>query len=317
MVMTAVALHGQIAVGKRTDPTSKPTSKYFDAKQLLKDVEYLASDELEGRSADRPSMAKAREYVEKRFKESGLSPIGSSFKQEFSITRRNAESLKGINYVGQIKGKKSPEKYIVITAHYDHVGIQNGEIYNGADDNASGTAALFAIAKHFSKKNPDHSLIFVAFDAEEKGLQGARHFVANLPVAKEKIIVNVNMDMLSRNDNSELYVAGLLYYPSFTNVFENVRAKTRIKLLRGHDMPGSGSDDWTFQSDHGAFHREKIPFLYFGVEDHADYHRPTDEYSKIQPKFYVKAVETVLAVISEIDKETWGSGIGSGYSPIK
>ncbi len=302
MAITAVALHGQIAVGKRTDPTSKPTSKYFDAKQLLKDVEYLASDELEGRSADRPSIAKAREYVEKRFKKSGLSPIGASYMQEFSITRRNAESLKGINYVGQIKGKKSPEKYIVITAHYDHVGIQNGEIYNGADDNASGTAALFAIAEYFSKKMPEHSLIFVAFDAEEKGLQGARHFVANLPVAKESILLNLNMDMLSRSDKGELYAAGTHHYPQFKPALLAVQKKAKVKLLLGHDVPGTGRDDWTNQSDHSAFHREKIPFIYFGVEDHKDYHRPTDDFSSIQPEFYVKAVETVVGAVKELDK---------------
>lgn len=304
MAITALALHGQIAVGKRIDPTSKPASKYFDAEQLIRDVEYLASDELEGRSADRPSMAKAREYVEKRFKESGLAPIGDSFKREFPISRRNAESLKGINYVGQIKGKKSPEKYIVITAHYDHVGIQNGEVYNGVDDNASGTAAIFAIAEYFSNKKPDHSLIFVAFDAEEKGLQGARHFVANLPVAKDSILLNVNMDMISQNDKNELYAAGTFHYPQFKPALLAVQKKSRVKLLLGHDDPKLGRDDWTNQSDHAAFHREKIPFIYFGVEDHEDYHRPTDDFANIQPEFYVKAVETVLEATIGLDKAT-------------
>src|SRR5690606_3119976 len=152
---------------------------------------------------------------------------------------------------------------------------------------------------------------------EERGLQGARHFVANLPVAKESIVLNVNMDMLSRSDKGELYAAGTFHYPQFKPALEAVKKKAKVKLLLGHDDPKLGRNDWTNQSDHAAFHREKIPFIYFGVEDHADYHRPTDEYANIQPEFYVKAVETVLALISEIDKETWGSGIGSGYSPSK
>ncbi len=303
MVTVTAMICGQIAVGKRTDSTWKPKSKYFDAGQLLRDVEYLASDELEGRSANLPSMQKARDYVEKRFKESGLTPLGNSYKQEFQITERgNDKKIPGVNFVGQIKGKKQADKYIVITAHYDHEGIRDGEIYNGADDNASGTAALFAMVKYFSKKKPDHSLIFVAFDAEEKGLQGARHFVANLPVAKDSILLNINMDMLSRNDKGELYAAGTFHYRQFQPGLEKVQKKAKIKLTLGHDVPGTGRDDWTNQSDHATFHAAKIPFIYFGVEDHKDYHRPTDDFASIQPEFYVKAVETIVEAMRILDR---------------
>jgi Zn-dependent M28 family amino/carboxypeptidase len=302
VTIAALAVSGQIAVGKRLDTNWKPESKYFDAVQLLKDIEYLSSDALEGRSADRPAMENARNYVEKRFKESGLKQIGSSFQQEFEITLRSGGTLAGVNFIGKVEGKKNSDRYIVITAHYDHVGIQNGQIYNGADDNASGTAALFAIAKYFSKKRPDHSLIFVAFDAEEKGLQGARYFVANLPVAKESIKLNVNIDMLSRSDKGELYAAGTYHYPQFKAALEAAQKKAKVKLLLGHDTPGSGRNDWTFQSDHGAYHREKIPFIYFGVEDHKDYHRPTDDFENIQPEFYLKAVETVIEAVRTIDQ---------------
>lgn len=303
VTIAVLAVSGQIAVGKRVDPTSKPKSKYFDAGQLLRDAEYLASDELEGRSADLTSMLNARVYVEKRFKEAGIKPIVNSYKQEFQITERGSDKkIPGVNFVGEIKGKKQADKYIVITAHYDHEGIRNGEIYNGADDNASGTAALFAIAKYFSKKKPDHSLIFVAFDAEEKGLQGARHFVENLPVAKESIALNINMDMISRNDKGELYAAGAFHYPQLKPMLEAAQKKGKVILLLGHDDPKLGRDDWTFQSDHGAFHREKIPFIYFGVEDHKDYHRPTDDFANIQPPFYVKAVDTVIETVKILDE---------------
>lgn len=311
LVLFSVAVApAQLTIGKRTEKASTPKSKYFDAVKLINDLKYLSSDELEGRSADRPSMQLARDRVERRFRESGIEPIDGNYKQAFPITRRNAAPLNGINFVGMIKGKKHADKYIVITAHYDHVGISDGEIYNGADDNASGTAALFAIASYFKKKRPDHSLIFVAFDAEEKGLQGARHFVANLPVEKEKILLNVNMDMLSRNDKGELYAAGTFHYPQFKPALEKVQKSAKIKLLLGHDDPKLGRDNWTFQSDHGAFHREKIPFIYFGVEDHKDYHRPTDDFANIQPEFYISAVETVLSIIRAIDREKWGTGIG-------
>ena len=81
------------------------------------------------------------------------------------------------NVVGRIDGTAAPGRYIVVSAHYDHIGVRNGQVFNGADDNASGTAALFALARHFSANRPRHSLIFAAFDAEESGLRGARHFV--------------------------------------------------------------------------------------------------------------------------------------------
>lgn len=284
-----------------------PKSKLFDATRLLRDIETLSADDMEGRSAGRPSIQKARDYVSRRFKESGIQPLGASMEQPFEIRRQGTtETLKGVNFVGSIKGKKFSNKYIIVTAHYDHVGVRDGQIYNGADDNASGTAALFAIASHFKKKQPDHSLIFVAFDAEEMGLQGARHFVANLPVPKGSVLLNVNMDMISRNDKGELYVAGAFHHPQLRPALEKARKRAKVKLLLGHDDPKLGNDDWTNQSDHAAFHAAKIPFLYFGVEDHPDYHKPTDDFANIQPEFYVRAVETIIEVVKEMDKAAIG-----------
>lgn len=262
---------------------------------------------MEGRSADRPSIANARDYVQRRFKESGLKPItGGSYAQEFEIKRRRSvETAEGVNYFGVIKGSRFPEKYIVVSAHYDHVGLRDGHIYNGADDNASGTAALFALATYFNKVRPDHSMIFTAFDAEEMGLQGARHFVSNLPVLRESIVLNVNMDMLSRSEKGELYAAGAFHYPQLRPLLEKAQRSARVRLLLGHDDPKLGHDDWTGQSDHAAFHSAKIPFIYFGVEDHSDYHKPTDDFANIQPGFFVKAVETVLNAVTELDKATF------------
>lgn len=258
---------------------------------------------MEGRSADRPVIGTVRAFIEKRFTESGIEAIGASYKQEFEIKQRGSSApLKGINLIGQIKGGKKADKYIVVTAHYDHDGIRNGQIYNGTDDNASGTAALFAIASYFKKHKPDHSLIFVAFDAEERGLQGSRHFVANLPIPKASILLNVNMDMIARGDKGELYAAGSFLYPQFKPALDSVQKKAAIKLLLGHDDPKLGRDDWTNQSDQASFHREKIPFIYFGVEDHADYHKPTDDFEKVPQEFYIKAVETIVEAIKGLDK---------------
>jgi Zn-dependent M28 family amino/carboxypeptidase len=285
---------------------SKPNteSKLIDSKALLADVEKLSADDMEGRSPELPSIRKAREYVNERFQQSGLTPFRTSFKQEFAIKRRKpADTLAGVNFVGYIKGTKYPEKYIVVSAHYDHVGIKKGQIYNGADDNASGTAALFAMAKAFRKSPPKHTLIFVAFDAEELGLQGSQYFVANLPVKKESVLLDVNMDMVSRNVKGELYASGAFSYPELRPILEEAQKTAKVKLMLGHDDPKLGKDDWTNQSDQGPFNAAKIPFVYFGVEDHPDYHKPTDDFANIMPEFYVRAVETILNTVRLLDRK--------------
>lgn len=278
-------------------------SRLFNAGQLLRDVETLSADDMQGRGVGTPGGFKAREFVVKRFKEAGLKSFGDSYVQPFDFTNRKNEKISGANVVGYIAGKKKPEKYIVITAHYDHVGVQNGEIYNGADDDASGVSALFALANHFRKNRLAHSIIFVAFDGEESGLRGSRAFVAAPPVAKESIALNINMDMVSRSDKNELYAAGTFHNPTLKAPLETVAKNAKVKLLIGHDRPEQGQNDWTSQSDHFAFHTAKIPFIYFGVEDHKDYHKPTDDFANINREFYVRAVETIVEAVKSFDKD--------------
>jgi Zn-dependent M28 family amino/carboxypeptidase len=279
-----------------------PESKIINAARLVRDVETLASDAMQGRGINTPGGIKAREYVTDRFKESGVQPFDKSYVQPFEFTNRANQKIEGANVVGHVAGKRFKDKYIVISAHYDHVGVRNGEIYNGADDDASGTAALFALAEYFKKNKPAHSIIFAAFDGEESGLRGSRAFVAAPPVAKDAIVMNVNMDMVSRSDKNELYASGTYHHPALKPALEAVARQSKIKLLLGHDRPEQGQNDWTNQSDHGSFHAAKIPFIYFGVEDHKDYHRPTDDFANINPQFYVRAVETILEAVKSFDK---------------
>lgn len=131
------------------------------------------------------------------------------------------------------------------------------------------------------------------------GLRGARCFVGNPPVSLENIVLNINLDMVSRNDNRELYASGTYHYP---HLFPLIRSDNpHLTLKTGHDRPGSGRDDWTTQSDHAAFHERGIPFIYFGVEDHPDYHSPNDTFENIQPDFFYQAVSTILEVSKRID----------------
>ncbi len=308
LLIASLVLTFSVLTAQTTNQTSvknapeAPASKLFNAKRLLSDLETLAADDMQGRWVGTPGGVKAREYVLKRFKESGLESFGNSFLQPFEFSSRNGEKLQGANVLGFVKGKRNPEKYIVVTAHYDHVGVRNGQIYNGADDNASGTAALFALAEYFKKNRPTNSIIFAAVDAEEAGLQGARKFVAAPPVKIESIVMNVNLDMIAHNAQNELYAVGTYHYPFLKPYLDQAAKTAPVKLSFGYEGPNvPRADDWTNQSDHFAFHQAKIPFVYFGVENHKDYHQPTDDFANINQGFYVRATETILAAIKAFD----------------
>ncbi|MBJ6119078.1 M28 family peptidase [Pontibacter sp. BT310] len=269
--------------------------------QLLTDVRILSADSLGGRSSGTEGSLMAQDYIIKRFSEIGLKAFNNNYRQQFKIANRNGSELEGTNLVGYIPGKSG--KAIVITAHYDHVGIRNGEVYNGADDNASGVAALLAAATYFKNTTPNHTLIFVAPDAEEKGLQGANTFLNSPPVPLQDILLNVNMDMLGINAKGELYASGTFHNPSFKQLLEKVKPREHARLVLGHDKPEQGHNDWTNQSDHFQFHKRKIPFIYFGVEDHAHYHKPTDEFKQINQQFFPDAAALVIEFIGIADRK--------------
>ena len=269
--------------------------------QLLHDLQILANDSMQGRKTGTAGGERARRYITKRFGEIGLQPYQNNFKHPFSIKSGNPQkSLQGVNVLGYINGDS--DKIFVISAHYDHEGIKNGNIYNGADDNASGVSALFSIAQYFTHNPPRHTMLFAAFDAEELGLLGAKAFVAEAIVPLNNIKININMDMISRNDKHEIYVAGTYHYPQFISIVNSVDLNSPVHILLGHDNPAL-KDDWTFSSDHGPFHSKKIPFLYFGVEDHQDYHKPTDDFEKIDRQFYHQVVQAIIQTILELDRD--------------
>ena len=281
-----------------------PRSDLIDAAQLLTDLRVLSADDMQGRQAGTPGGEKARAYVVERFQASGIEAFGGTYLSPFTFRGRGADAPErtGVNVVGRVVGTRTPDVYIVLTAHYDHVGVRNGEVYNGADDNASGTAALFALGKYFSEHRPAHSLLIVAFDAEESGLRGARAFVAAPPVPASALAINLNMDMIGRDPDDRLFVSGTHPQPFLKPLVEKVAAAAPVKLLMGHDNPeDAGVENWMRSSDHAAFCAAEIPCLYIGVEDFDQHHEPTDDYETMTHGFYVRAVETMVAMVREFD----------------
>jgi hypothetical protein len=282
----------------------------FTADELMSHVTTLAAPNMEGRATGTPGNARARAFVLEQFRAAGLEPLGTTFEMPFTFERRQpadgkteAVKMQGINIGGICRGHGAPDNgAMVITAHYDHLGVRDRAIYHGADDNASGVAVLLALARQCRQTPWRHDAIFVAFDAEEMGLQGARAFVAALPIPSDRTIaLNINLDMVARGDKNELYIAGTHHTPALKPILEPVASRAKIKVLFGHDS-GGGQDDWTTQSDHAAFHQAGIPFLYFGVEDHPDYHKPTDTADRIQPAFFYQSALTILDAVTAIDR---------------
>jgi hypothetical protein len=282
---------------------ARPSSTVINAEQLFEDLRILSSDAMEGRGAGTKGGAMARAYIVRRFADVGLKPLWPSYEQPFELSAdEGGAARKGANVVGYVRGRAHPERFIVVTAHYDHLGIRNGQIYNGADDNASGVAGLLQLAAHFAASPPDNSMIFAALDAEEIGLVGAYALVKQLQAEGRDAALNVNLDMVSHSDRGELYAAGASRTPALRPLLEGVAARAPVRLLLGHDRPEEGHDDWTNQSDQYAFQRAGLPWVYFGVEDHKDYHKPSDKFDSITPAFFVHAVETILDAVQLLDR---------------
>lgn len=275
-----------------------------DANRLMADVRWLADDARRGRRTGAPEMDAVRAFLTDRMEDCGVAPFGGGYAAPFTFESQTEGRVKGVNLLGRIGGTGDSPKTIVITAHYDHEGVKNGEIYNGADDNASGVAALLEMACHYQDKPLEHDLVVALLDAEELGLQGARAFMAAPPVPAEAIALNVNMDMVSRSGDGDIFAVGTRQFPVLKPLAEKAAAMTEGVVLKfGFDDPElPRSESWVMASDHAAFYRAGIPFIYFGVEDHADYHRPTDDASKIDPEFFASAVTLIGRAVILFDE---------------
>ena len=274
----------------------------LDQLQQTADFAALASTEMAGRRAGQAGIVKARQLLVKRFDELGLIPAGTD---GFLHSYRAKDEVVGINVIGRLPGLVMALRPIVISAHYDHLGERNGKIYHGADDNASGVAAMLALADYFARHPSRHPLVFVALDHEEQGMQGAQALFTDAVLDANRLALNVNLDMLSRDSGAQLFAVGTYQHPQLLPFIEMVQNTSLVALKIGHDRPSSvagNTPDWSKSSDHGVFDRHGVPFLYFGVPDHVDYHQPSDTFERADLDFYHKVSDTVLSVLLLIDQ---------------
>lgn len=259
------------------------------ADRLQETVGALASDAFEGRNAGYPGSVKAAEYLRDRLKESGYDPRLQSF--EFEVRFAGGTKLKTQNVIAWQEGTDGALKgeAVVVGAHYDHVG-RNGQanagrlrgrnaapgdvIWNGADDNASGSALVLEIARALraGKAGTKRSVLFVWFSAEEHGLLGSAHFVDHVP-EPFKVVAMVNVDMVGRNPSRPLDVEGTGTSDAWDGLIDGALQGVDLKIKKGREV--------TDGSDHASFTARKIPAVHFFSGFHEDYHAQSDHADRL------------------------------------
>lgn len=275
---------------------------------LINDLAILSSAQMSGRKTGTIGSFKAKGFLQTRFKKIGLAnfPEHPEYIQTFSFPKSSSDN-QGSNVVGWLKGSKFDQQFIVVTAHYDHLGTKGRHVFYGADDNASGVAALLALAAKGAELGLAHSVIFLATDAEEKGLHGAKAFIKNLPIDKNAIQLNINLDMLGEGGHrNRLYATFSRGDEQLAALVKNISDNAGLCLISGHRRSQGFSSvkqkiNWRKASDHAAFSKVDIPYLFLGGGVHQRYHTPQDNFENINQKFYISAAETAWLILQAAD----------------
>lgn len=278
--------------------------------RLKADVYYLASDRLEGRGISTPGIELAAQHIRAEFKRLGLKSgtVDGSYYQPFEYggTSKTAGTTLH-NVIGVLEGRgEIANQTIVIGAHYDHLGraqsgppapeAPRGRIHPGADDNASGTAAMLELARRFVSRGtpPRRRMVFIAFCAEESGRIGSRHYASKDPIFPIRdTVAMLNFDMVGRLRDDELGIAGNESAKEFGDLLVGANARSRLKLrLGGPEYPGD--------SDHASFSNVGVPILYICTGSHEDRHTPADTADKVNFEGVAKVVDFCEDVLDRL-----------------
>lgn len=289
--------------------------KHEHLSMIRKDVQVLSHDSLMGRETGTEGERIAAEYIKKRFVDLNIRPFDENgYFQKFTFNKTknphqnanftnqlNDSSVTGTNVIGYIDNMS--ENTIVIGAHYDHLGYggtnslyrdKKNQIHNGADDNASGTALVLDLASKLKTSNRENNYLFIAFSGEEIGILGSNFFTKNSPILTEKYNYMINMDMVGRLDaDSTLAVFGVGTSPLFKQVLTSSNSSFKLTL----------KDSGIGPSDHTSFYTNDIPVLHFFTGQHKDYHKPSDDYEKINFPGMEKISSFIYDIISQLNNQ--------------
>lgn len=304
-----VMVSGDAAVFKRAFST-------ISEENLKKNLSVIASDEMEGRDTGSEGQKKAGRYIIKQYEDMGVSypaVLGSYYQKvpEEALKGRRGDLPASENILAFIPGSEKPDEVIVVSAHYDHVGIKNGVIYNGADDDGSGTVAVMEIAKAFqsAKKaghGPKRSVLFLHVTGEEHGLLGSKYYAEHPVFPLANTVVNLNIDMIGRCDpdncgKNYVYVIGSdMLSTDLKKINEEANKNyTQMQLNYKYDDPND-TQRLYYRSDHYNFAKNGIPVAFYFDGIHEDYHQPSDDPDKIDYKALKLRTELIFATAWEL-----------------
>ena len=287
---------------------------------LSKNLHVIASDEMEGRNTGEPGQKKAGLYLIEQYKALGISnPPGSTdfyqkvpaefMKKGFAPKLGDSENIWAF-----IPGSEKPEEVLVISAHYDHIGMKNGEVFNGADDDGSGTVSLVEIAKAFSEAkkdgfSPKRSILFLHVTGEEHGLHGSRYYSENPLFPIKNTIADINIDMVGRRDTLSnhkengkyVYVIGSDRLSSELHSINEEMNTKYVGLNLDYTFNARNDPNQFYKrSDHYNFARKGIPSIFFFNGVHEDYHGPNDTADKIEYDLLAMRVKLAFTLAWEL-----------------
>lgn len=297
---------------KSTNP--ERFAKQIKLNQLKTNLSIVASDGFEGRNTGEKGQKKAANFLKDFYlKQKIKSPLeGSNYFQEIPSAYFEDRFGDTENVVAVIKGVEKPDEIVVVSAHYDHLGEKDGKIYNGADDNGSGTAAVMQMAKAFKKAakkgyGPRRTILFMHLTGEEKGLLGSHYYTENPIFPLKNTVADINTDMIGRVDDEHktdpnyVYVIGSnrLSTELDSIVNQQNRKYTQLNLDYKYNAE-SDPNRFYYRSDHYNFAKHNIPVVFFFNGVHEDYHRSTDTADKIDFDLLQKRTELIFYTVWEV-----------------
>lgn len=285
---------------KSTKKEMKESAFFIDSLTVKKHLYTLASDEMEGRKTGTPGIEKAAKYIENEFKRIGLTTFNGleTYRQTFNfMPRRGKEEITGVNVIGVLEGKSKKDEIVIISAHYDHLGINKKEgqidsIYNGANDDASGVTGVLALAEYFKKVGNERTIVFAAFTGEEMGLIGSTHFGKDIDASK--FVAGINLEMIGKVPSFGPNTAWLTGFErsDFGKIIQKNLVGTGYQLF---------PDPYTnfnlfFRSDNASLARLGVPSHTFSttpIDVDKDYHQASDEAETLNMTVITQTIQAV------------------------
>jgi len=314
LVLLAVSMM-IVSCNNETKKPNESKDVEIDSITVRKHLYTLASDEMEGRRAGTAGIEKAAQYIESEFKRMGLKTFGDlpTYRQTLTfLPRRAKDSITSSNIIGVLEGKSKKDEIVIISAHYDHLGIRSKEgvldsIYNGANDDASGVTGVLALAEYFKKVGNERTIVFAAFTAEEMGLIGSTYFGKGIDASK--FVAGINLEMIGKTPSFGPNTAWLTGFDrsDFGKIIQKNLVGTGYQLFPDPYK----KFNLFFRSDNASLARLGVPSHTFSttpIDVDKDYHQASDEAETLNMTVITQTIQAVAkgteSIISGKDTPT-------------